>query len=108
MKAIINGTLYNTDTAIPLGSANNTGPQISRTSAEWWEATLYRTPRSGRYFLAGRGGPMSMFAKSVGARTWSGGERIVPLDEPEAFSWAQEHLPTDEVEAAFPHLIEEA
>lgn len=98
MKAIINGVRYNTETAIEVGcSSSNEG----RSNFAWWEATLYKTPRSGRFFLAGAGGPMSRFSRSAGQNSWTGGEAIQLMDEDEAREWAEQHLTVEEVEAAF-------
>ena len=105
MRAIINGTRYDTDKATAIGSSASCE---GRGDFRHWEATLYKTPRSGRYFLAGEGGPMSRFAVSQGIGSWSGGDGIHPMTEAEAFEWAQAELTTDEVEAAFAHLIEDA
>ena len=105
MKAIINGVRYDTDKAIPIGSSCS---HEGRGDFRFWTATLYKTPRSGRYFLAGEGGAMSRFSVSRGINSWSGGEGIHPMDEDEAFAWAQAELATAEVEAHFPDLIEDA
>jgi len=67
---------------------------------------LYRT-KSGNYFLAGTGGPLTPYAESNGESSW-GSSRIIPLSKEEAFEWAQQHLSTDEVLKEFPDMIEEA
>ena len=94
MKAIIQGTRYDTEKAVLIAETDNLGDGAeSVTDFAYWQAGLYKTPRSGRYFLAGRGGPMSTFAKSVGRSGWSGGEGIIPFeDERAAFAWAQDAL----------------
>lgn len=92
MKAIINGKRYDTEKAILIGETNNIGPNVSRNDFRFWEAGLYVTPRSGAYFLAGRGGPMSRFAVSQGNASWSGGSGIHPMTKAEAFEWAQHEL----------------
>ena len=96
MKAIINGLRYDTDKAILIGEG---GHGESRSDFNYWEAGLYKTPRSGRWFLAGEGHGMTRFASNVGnMRGW--GSRIFPMDEEEAREWAERHLTTAEVEAA--------
>jgi hypothetical protein len=105
MKAIINGLRYDTAKAIFIGGAES---DRSRTDFQWWEASLYRTPRSGRYFLAGRGGPMTRWATSTGTNSWTGGSGIKPLDEDDALEWAEQNLTTAEIEAGFAKTIEEA
>jgi hypothetical protein len=110
MKAIIAGTRYDTEKATFIAEADNLGAGAdSTTDFSFWTAALYKTPRSGRYFLAGWGGPRSMFSRSTGQNSWSGGEAIIPLEsEQAAFDWAQQELPTDVVEEHFAHLIEDA
>lgn len=104
MKSIINGIRYNTDSADLIGKAVSNSP---RTDFSWWQAGLYRTPKSGRYFLAGRGGAMSRYGRPLERNSRCGGERIDPMSEAEAFAWAQEYLDPEAVEAAFSHLIED-
>jgi len=85
MKAIISRIRYNTETATLIG----------KTSHGWgrdhgyYSCGLYRT-RTGRYFLAGEGGPASMFAQQVGNSS-IGGSGIVPLEEDEALDFAERH-----------------
>ena len=111
MKAIINGTRFDTDKAILIAETDNIDGQTSRRDFRFWEAGLYKTPRSGRYFLAGRGGPMSIFAVSAGQNAWSGSSGIIPFESREgAFRWAQEHLShaPDVIEAEFGDMIVDA
>lgn len=105
MKAIINGKRYDSDSATLIGASSYGG---SRTDFQWWKAGLYRTPRSGRYFLAGEGGPMSQWARPIDSGSTSGSEGIIPLSAAEALEWAERHLSTNEVEAAFSETIEDA
>ena len=105
MKAVINGTRYDTDKAVLIGEADSGD---FSTDFQFWKAALYVTPRSRRYFLAGRGGPMSVFSRSVGQNEWSGGEKIIPLECKDALTWAERHLETREVEAHFAGEIEDA
>ncbi len=105
MKAIINGLRYDTAKATLIGEADSDCP---RTNLQWWTCGLYRTPRSGRYFLAGRGGPMTRWATSTGTNSWTGGSGIKPLDEADALEWAEQNLTPAEIEAGFAKTIEEA
>jgi len=105
MKKIINGLRYDTDSAIWLGWGESSTP-VSDFS--WWQAALYRTPRSGRYFLAGEGGPMTTFAKACCGNLRGYGERVIPMSDDEAREWAEQNLTTDEVEAAFASAIKDA
>jgi len=102
MKQVIDGKLYNTETAIEIGSYWNglSTRDFRRVSEE-----LYRT-KSGNYFLAG----YELICRSrleQGESSW-GSSRIIPLSKEEAFEWAQQHLSTDEVLKEFPDMIEEA
>lgn len=103
MKKIINGKVYDTDTATKLGV--------------WWssndvrdfhhsEETLYRK-RTGELFLYGYGGPMSKYARAEGQNSWTGGERIMPMTYQEAQKWAEKHLDGDEYEAIFGEIVED-
>jgi hypothetical protein len=104
MKTIKDGLRYDTEKAILIGEASS---DLSRTDFGWWEAGLYCTPRSGRYFLAGRGGPMTRWARPAGNMT-TGGNGIIPLDEEDALEWAEQYLTHDEIEAAFGEKLEDA
>ncbi len=105
MKKIVNGVRYDTEKMTLIGEASaNCNPG----DFQYWEAGLYVSPRSGRYCLAGRGGPMSRFSQSVGQNQWSGGEDLIPMGRSDALEWAEEHLDTEEVEEFFGDDIEDA
>ncbi len=91
MKKIINGRLYDTETAKELGSDSYS----NRRDFHYWEETLYQK-RTGEFFVYGEGGAASKYAESVGLNEWSSGERIMPLSYAEAREWAEEHLDGDE------------
>lgn len=97
MKKILNGKRFDTETAIVVGSADY--GYSGDFSA--WKATLYKTPRSGAYFLAGEGGPMTIFARHHSDGSRSGGSNLIPLDDASALDWAEQHLTADEIEAGF-------
>jgi hypothetical protein len=105
MKAIINGFRYDTDKADVIGKASSGG---STRDFSHWEATLYRTKRSKNFFLAGWGGPMSRYSRSIGQNETSGGEQIDPMTKEEAMTWAEQYLDADEIEAAFAEEIQDA
>lgn len=103
MKKIINGKVYDTDTAKELGSWANGGTWRDFTHME---ETLYRK-KTGEFFLHGEGGPMSRYAEAQGQNSWSGGSRIMPMTFTEARKWAEEHLDGDEYEAIFGTVTED-
>jgi hypothetical protein len=105
MKRIIEGKRYDTEKADLLAEVSSHEP---RSSFGWWQEALYRTPRSGAYFLAGEGHARSRYATNLGGGSWGPGERIEPMSEDEAFAWAQRELPADQIEALFPDLIADA
>ena len=79
MKRIIDGKVYDTETAHQVGrpwSPAGLGPS----DFEWYEETLYRK-RTGEYFLHG--------------------ERIMPMGYDQARQWAEGHLEVEEYIAAF-------
>ncbi len=105
MKAIINGKRFDTSKAILVGEADYNG---SVTDFQWWEAGLYKTPRSGQFFLAGEGGPMTRWSRSVENNGYTGGSGIIPLEADDALEWAERYLTTAEVEEHFGNVVEDA
>ena len=92
MKKIINGKRYDTDVANTIVEVSNLGHGADSTrDFRWWEATLYVTPRSHTFFIAGEGGPMSRFSQSTGQNSWSGGSDIIPLSQREALEWLEDN-----------------
>lgn len=82
MKVIIRGRAYNTETAQLVCDLSY---GYRGTSFSWHETQLYQT-RNGTFFVAGRGGPMSMWARRVDNSSTSGcGLRLVTADEARAF-----------------------
>jgi hypothetical protein len=81
VKAIINGRVYNTDTA-DLVCETYRGYSGD---FHWDETGLYRT-KKGTFFLAGQGGPKSRWAETDG-RHWNTGSgiRLVGWDEARCF-----------------------
>lgn len=78
MRRTIHGRRFDTDAADLIGSCDAT-----LDGSSGWIASLYVTPRSRRFFLAGRGGFMSRFR---------GEETIVELTKEEATAWIEEYL----------------
>lgn len=96
MKKIINGKLYNTDTAKRLGEWVN---DITD-NLHWVSETLYQKQR-GEFFLYGEGGPSSKYAESIGQGSWSSGEKIIPLSYDAAQAWAEEYLDANAYQSTF-------
>ncbi len=96
MKKIINGKMYNTETAKKLG--------------EYWNGKDYRSfgfctetlylKKTGEYFLHGKGGAMSKYCSYYG-NMYCDGEAITPFTKVEAKEWAEDHLDADEYEEIF-------
>lgn len=110
MKKVIDGRLYNTESARELASWE---PNPYRSDFSWFCETLYRT-KTGRYFLHGEGGPASRYSRTVGQNEWCGGEKIVPLGDGEsdygesrAMAWVEEHCSGDVYEDIFGKIDEE-
>ena len=102
MKTIIEGKRYDTDKAILVGEYAT--PGLGHSDFRYFEAALYRTPRSGVYFLAGEGHAMTAFARHSpdGMRGW--GSKIIPMDRDEALEWAEQFPSVEEIERGFPGL----
>lgn len=102
MKKIINGRMYNTETAKPIKFyANDGGWRDFR----HYEETLY-LKRTGEFFVAGEGGPMTKYAQPCGQSGRSSGSDIIPLTEREAKEWAERHMDADEYEETFGEVPE--
>ena len=104
MKKIINGKLYNTDTARSIGSDFY---GAYRRDLNFWNEELFQK-KTGEYFLHGEGGPMTKYGQEVGQNEWSGGEKIIPMSYNSAKKWAEEHLTEEEYGSAFGAVPEDA
>lgn len=96
MKKIIDGKLYNTDTARKVGAWS----EDDRGSFSWYEETLYQK-KTGEFFLYGDGHAASPYAKSYSDGTMGPGEAVRPLSYDAARKWAERCLTADEYEAIF-------
>jgi hypothetical protein len=103
MKSIIHGKTYNTDTAEEIGTHWN---GLSRSDFRSCTEALYRTPK-GNYFLHGKGGPMTDYARDCGDSR-CGGQRLIPMTETDALAWAENKLDCDTIATWFGHLLQEA
>lgn len=77
MKAIINGKTYNTETATELCSLPCSAQ--GRGDFNWHSTGLYRTKKGG-FFIAGEGGPASMWSRSAGQNSYTGGSGVRVVD----------------------------
>lgn len=97
MKKVIDGKLYNTETAKCLGEWGN---NLGGNDLNFLRESLYLT-KSGAYFLHGEGGANTRYSVTVGNNSWSGGETIKPMSPVSAREWAEEHLTADEYTEIF-------
>ena len=105
MKQIIDGKVYNTETATEVGAEYSNG--LGCSDFRNVTAQLYKT-KNGRFFLAGEGGAMSIFSQPCGNMT-GGGEGIIAMTKEEALEWAETHeVGPDDIEKHFSDIIEEA
>jgi len=104
MKKVINKKVYNTETATLIADYSNNVPV---NDFNHYSEELYRT-KKGNYFLYGEGGPLSKYCESTGCNSWTGGETIIALTEPEAVRWCEEHDLVDALESEFSTYLEEA
>lgn len=102
MKQVIDGKLYNTETAEHLHGWDNGlyGGDFNRLAED-----LYRTTK-GAFFLHRDGGALVMHIPCGDGYT--GGEEIVPLSKASAIEWLEDHKGTQVLLAEFADAIEEA
>ena len=103
MKKIINGKVYNTETAKELAYFENTPYQ---NDFNYFKETLYQK-KTGEFFLYGDGNANSKYRQLCGQNCWSGGWAIFPMTEDEAKEWAEKSLEADEYETIFGEVEEE-
>lgn len=101
MKKIINGKMYNTETASLVGKHRHGYPSDHQYYAEY----LY-VKTSREYFIFGEGGPASKYSQSCGSNSWSGGESILPIDISTAKIWAEQYLAADDYVNIFGEVAE--
>lgn len=96
MKKVINGKVYDTDTAREVGCFDSgAGDRLFG-----WSETLY-VKRTGEYFLFGEGGPGSKYSVRTGVNNTTGSAKIFPLSYNDARKWAEDNLGGDEYIAEF-------
>lgn len=97
MKKVINGKLYNTETAKECAIY---APNPYQSDFSWYKETLYQK-KTGEFFLHGKGNAASKYSRSCGQNEWCGGESIIPLTYDVAKEWAEKHLEGDEYISIF-------
>jgi hypothetical protein len=103
MKKVIDGKLYNTDTATLVADYE---PFSNRSDFNWWCEELYVTNK-GNWFIFGTGGPASQYSKSGGGSAW-GSSDIRAIEPFHAYEWLESHNKIEAIEKHFPDEVEEA
>ena len=86
MKKIINGRMYDTETAEKIEEWDN---GIYGNDFRSCEETLYKK-KTGEYFIYGSGGANSKYSIPCGSNGRSGSSDIIPLTKDEAKIWMEE------------------
>ena len=102
MKKIINGKVYDTETAKLIGEFS----QCENSENYWCIESLFQK-KTGEFFLYGQGGNASKYAVSGKNNTWAGGEQIIPLNYDAAREWAEDHLSVGHYAAIFGAIRED-
>lgn len=101
MKSIINGKLYNTETAEYIeGITSGHGAR----DVFYFEEELYRT-KKGQFFICYDGGPMSKYGEWTGQQG-HGASGIKLLTEDEAKQWLEENNMTEKYMELFEGIEE--
>lgn len=92
MKKIINGKMYDTETAEVKGEYTS---RYSVSDFKYFKEILYQK-KTGEFFLYGEGGGLSPYKEVVEDHGATYGEKIILLSEDEAKKWAEEKISVDE------------
>lgn len=92
MWKILKGKLYDTDTAICIGSNRS---DCYKNDFSYFEEYLYKK-KTGEFFLYGIGGPSSKYAEHLVGGGYMDGEKIIPLSEIDAKAWGEDNLSAEE------------
>lgn len=87
MKKVINGKIYNTETAERIANWDN---GVYGGDFNTCDETLYKTSK-GAFFVHGEGGAMSRWGESVGYNGRVAGSGIEALTTSEALEWCENH-----------------
>ena len=102
MKRIINGSTYDSESAVLVCKIW----EGNRGDFSHLDCALYQTPRSKRFFLAGYGGPMTIFSERFSDGSIGSAEKIIPLTEQDALAYARTYASDDAIGKFFE--VEEA
>ena len=92
MKKVINGKMYNTDTAKEIGNWTN---NLTWADLDYIDETLYQK-KTGEYFLYCCGGAMTKYSETCSDGSISSGRHIIPMSEKNAEKWLKEVKTIDE------------
>ena len=106
MKKLIDGKLYDTESADLIASVYPNGTQ-DQSNFHFLRERLYCT-ESGRYFIAGVGGPKTTYSQPAASGGVTGGEDIRAVTEEQAFAWCERHNAVDVAQEHFADRIEPA
>ena len=84
MKRIIQGKVYNTDTANRIGSHVHS----HQGDFHFENTDLYKTQK-GAWFICGEGGPYSRWSREISSNGLSGGSGIEAMTTTEALAWCE-------------------
>jgi len=102
MKQVINGKMYNTETAKKVG--NHGTDNLSQNDFRYFDEDLY-VKTTGEFFLAGEGHGMTKYARNNG-NTSGYGYAIIPLELSEAKRWGEKHMTVVDYIATFGEVAE--
>lgn len=91
MRKIIDGKMYNTETAKFVGEYED---PVGQGDFRWVREELYHK-KTGEFFLYGQGGPLTQYCEVIGISGRSYGEAIVPITTRRAKEWVAEYLGVD-------------
>lgn len=105
MRRVIDGKMYDTDTADKIAEWDN--GHNSKRDFHYCSEDLYKT-KKGSWFLHGEGGAASKYAESCGQNETCEGKGIELLTAEEALEWLSGHGFADEAQEHFSDKIVEA
>jgi hypothetical protein len=98
MRKVIDGKVYNTETATVVCDISPSG--FYSGDFRYENTYLYKSPK-GTFFISGTGGPLSRWAVPEGNNGHRGGSGLYVIDDDEARGFCERHGSASEFEAAF-------